>query len=334
MRTASIRLTGHPDHACDCVAEAIVDEYARRDPESRLRLSVNGGRGALFISGDVLSQADFDVSALVKRTLGSLGITDDIESFVSLEPVVSERVAAMRLLPESAVTVTGYATNETESLVPETVELAKRVGKTLQEKRDGDTDWYWLGPDSEVTVFADKISPSRVVIMIEHGNESLEKVRTLIKDELKFISSNVRIDVNPTGARERRGIAQMIGMSGKNFSSYGSLIPSMHSVIGHDLLSAEKAGAWLARHAARKIVQNGSRAALVQAVYLPGEKSPVIITARDEQGKDQSALLKKEDLHLDRAMKDWWRNGLNLDAARWGFAGESGLPWEEHKENF
>src|SRR5690349_18557812 len=105
MRTALKRLPGHPDEACDLVAEAIVDEYMRRDPASRVRVSVSGGRGVMFVAGDVLSQADFDVSALVKRTLGSLGITDDVEPFVSLEPVTSERVAAMHLATEVPFTV-------------------------------------------------------------------------------------------------------------------------------------------------------------------------------------------------------------------------------------
>src|SRR5512147_2353597 len=103
MQTATSRLSGHPDHACDLVAEAIVDEYLRRDPTSRVRLSVSGGRGVLFIAGDVCSQADFDVSAIVKRTVGSLGVTDDLEAFVSLEPVPSERVSAFKLSTESPI---------------------------------------------------------------------------------------------------------------------------------------------------------------------------------------------------------------------------------------
>jgi len=42
-----------------------------------------------------------------------------------------------------------------------------------------------------------------------------------------------------------------------------------------------------------------------------------------------SADINLDDLSLDRVMRDWWRTGLNLDAARWGFAGQAGLPWEE-----
>ena len=91
MNPARIRLPGHPDAACDMVAEAIVDEYMRRDPDTRIALSVIGGRGALFVAGDVISAADFDVAQIIQRTLGTIGIGTELEPFVSLEPVVGER---------------------------------------------------------------------------------------------------------------------------------------------------------------------------------------------------------------------------------------------------
>jgi hypothetical protein len=97
--------------------------------------------------------------------------------------------------------------------------------------------------------------------------------------------------------------------------------------IGQDILQPEKAGAWLARAAARKLVTQGARAALVQAVYAPGEYLPVSLRARDERGQDLSRAIALESMSLER-VKGWWRPNLNLDAARWGFAGAAGFPWE------
>lgn len=93
MRSALARLPGHPDAVCDLVAETVVDEYLRRDPATRIRLSVAGGRGAIFVSGDVMSTADFDVSAVIRRSIGALGVMADMEPFISLDPVGSEQSA-------------------------------------------------------------------------------------------------------------------------------------------------------------------------------------------------------------------------------------------------
>src|SRR5579859_6780199 len=120
MRSARIKLPGHPDSVCDIVAEALVDEYLRRDPQTRIDVSVSGGHGALFIAGDVASSADFDAAALVSRTLGSLGVMDEVEPFVSLEAVVAEQLPSFSCGAELPVTVVGYATSETPELVPTT----------------------------------------------------------------------------------------------------------------------------------------------------------------------------------------------------------------------
>lgn len=329
MRTATVRLPGHPDQICDLVAEAIVDEYLRRDPDARVRLAVHGGRGALFISGDVLSSADYDVSDLIKRTLGVFGVTEEIEIFVSLEAVSADRIATVRLSSESPVIVTGYATSETPEKLPETVGLARQMAKRLHEKRELDPEWFWLGPDAEVMVIAEGARPSRVILTIEHGNESLESVRDRATSEFRAITNHLPISVNIAGACEKRGLARMSGASGRGPSVYGSLISFLPSLIGLDHQCAEKAGSWLVRRAALGLLGRGAAAPLVQAVYLPGDFKPAYIKAREANGRDLSAEITPAELSLDRVRKEWWRPGLNLDAARWGFAGEPGLPWEE-----
>lgn len=305
-----------------------MDEYLRRDPASRVRLSVTGGRGVMFVAGDVLSHADFDVSALVKRTLGSFGITDEIEPFVALEGVTSERTGVFRLSNESPVTVTGYATSETENLLPQTVAAAHRLARLLQEARERDPEWFWLGPDAEVTVIAKQAKPHLAVINVEQGGEPLEKVRAKIAEKLKTILDGMALEVNRAGVCERRGLGEASGASGRTPGAYGSMIPSRPGMIGCDPTAAEKAGVWLARAAAIRLVRGGVKAALVQATYLPGEVRPSIVQARDERGQDLAAKLPADSLLLEKVIKEWWRPGLNVDAAYWGLAGDRALPWE------
>lgn len=323
MNSARIRLPGHPDAACDLVAEAIVDEYARRDPSARLALSVTGGRGALFVSGDVKSSADFDVGQVIGRALGALGIASGIEPFVSLEHVVGERAALFVQGAESPIVVTGYATDETPDMVPRSCELARRIARMLEEKRTTDEDWFWLGADGEVFV-GDRIS-----IRVEHGSKPLSDVRDEITRLVAEIAEGKGVRVNELGADESRGLANVMGASGREIHPYGFFLPSTPSGIGFDPSRPEKAGAWLVRRAARDLVRRGARAALVRATYAPGERMPSRISARDEKGKDASNGIARDALVLDRAVTEWQRPNLSADAARWGFAGTPGLPWEE-----
>ena len=327
MSLARIRLPGHPDALCDLVAEAIVDEYARRDPAARLRISVMGGRGALFIAGDVMSQADFDVAMLIRRTVGSLGVIAEIEPFIALETVGAERASSFGAGIESPVAVVGYATVETEERVPIACSIARRLAKALHDRRSSDENWFWLGSDAEVVVECIQ-KELRVSLCVEHGTTSLEEVRKELTAFVHTLYPMALVHVNEVGAVDVRGIAQVMGASGRWNEPYGSAIPSGPSGVGLDLYRAEKSGAWLARAAARALVNGGAKAAMVRAVYRPGERLPATIVARDERGKDLSSLIDPTSMSLDRAARDWVRPNLHTDAARWGFAGEFGLPWE------
>ena len=323
MNPARIRLPGHPDAACDMVAEAIVDEYMRRDPDTRIALSVIGGRGALFVAGDVISAADFDVAQIIQRTLGTIGIGTELEPFVSLEPVVGERATLFRNGAEAPVVVIGYATRETEEMIPTSLVLAKTIVKELDLRRRTDEVWFWLGADGEVHV------GERISIRVEHSAKPIEDVRREISALVEKIAPRHDVRVNELGSDEVRGIGNVMGASGRDIHPYGSALPSTPSSIGLDISRAEKAGAWLARAAARNLVTRGAQAALVRVTYLPGERMPAHLEARDEKGRDLSRELARESLALDRVTHEWRCSNLCADASRWGFAGELDLPWEE-----
>lgn len=328
MNSARVRLPGHPDAVCDLVAEAIVDEYTRRDPATRIAVNVMGGRGALFVAGDVCSTADFDVSQVISRTLGSLGVLSEHEPFIAIEPVAAERASVFGNGVESPVTVTGYATQETVEMVPHAVSLARRIAKALENKRHSDERWFWLGADGEVFVRAtDK--DAAVSIRVEHGSCALAEVRAAIEELARSIDPKLTIRINEFGADEARGLENVMGASGRETAPYGYALPACPMFLGKDIVQFEKAGSWLARAAARDLVSRGARAALVTSLYAPGDRVPTVIRARDERGKDLHRDIRPESLSLDRVRSDWWRPNLCVDAARWGFAGEAGMPWEE-----
>ncbi len=330
MQSAKSFLSGYPDKICDLVVEAIIDEYLKRDPETRAQIQVMGGRGALFIAGDVKSKADFDVSTLVRRTLGALSVMCEIEPFISIELVSPEHSAVFGNGPQMPVALSGYATSETAAMVGMAVDTSRRIARLLDDNRRHDENWFWLGPDGEVMMERLNNDSTTIFIRVEHGSKPLSEARKKIFAAMAgSITKDMDVQINESGECESRGLAERMGASGKDVSPYGSALPAVYLGTGLDPKRPEKGGAWLARQAARSLVKRGAKAALVQAVYLPGEFTPSVVQARDERGRDLSKEIDRKKLSLERVMLEWWRPNLNFDAARWGFAGTAGLPWEE-----
>lgn len=331
MRSATVRLPGHPDAICDLLAEVVVDEYLRRDPESQVRCHVHGGAGALFVSGNVMSSADYDVSRVIQNALGRLGITESHEIFVALEVKGVDARGGSVPFKRGPVTVAGAAFAETPERIPETVSVARRAAKWLEEKRTSDPEWFWLGPDGDVTVIADKRAPSRLHVEVEHGARGLDDVRARIREGVRTaIGAELSVSVNAHGTRETRGLAVCSGASGQAQDPYGSLMPGMPNAIGSDPRAPEKAGTWLARHAARTLLDKyGGDAVFLRALYEPGQSGPSVVRAVVNGRSDpKPAEEARSMMNLSIVMRDWWQHGLNADAVQWGFAGEPGLPWE------
>jgi len=327
MRVGRTLSPGHPDRACDLIAETIVDEYLRRDPASILRVHVTGGRGALFVTGVVSSKADFDVGATAVRTAGMLGVRSPIEPFVALEPVGSAMLThAMRT--SRPIVVSGYATRESPEGIPATMSLSRQIAKRIEDLRAHDPEWFWLEPGFDVSVTEATPGSYAVVISCGHGTHDLGEVRAQMANALAPIVGDADMQINQDGAQSSAGLDHDIGASGQPDEPYGSAIAVHASAIGVDPTHPRKYGAWLARALARRALErSAARAVLVQAVYIPGEVEPVSVRVRDESGK---SLLQPDDVQRLRydALVPQFRHGLSADAARWGFAGESGLPWE------
>lgn len=330
MRFARQALPGEPNKLCDLIAAGIVDEYLRRDPETRIRCAVTGGHGAIFVSGELLSSADFDVAQLVTRLLASYGMYDGIEPFVALEPVPSEAIGAFREPCSEPTMVFGYATRETDTRMPLAMRLANDAAQLLEHRRTSDQDWFWLGPAGSVTV-SGGTDLEEITALIDHGTQDLSMVRAVVAEELAHMSlpATISIQVNPLGPRGNSGLDSAIGHSGTPVFPYGQTMPAAHNPASRDPRHVTVAGQCLARHAASLLLrETDARAAMVQLLYSPGGMTPSRIGARDEKGRDLTSACEKLDLHLERATQSWRRPGLMTDMVKWGLAGQMNLPWE------
>lgn len=328
MSAATVFGPGHPDQACDLVVAAVVEEYLRRDPESHVNIRACGGKGALFLAGEVSSVADFDVSSVVKQALANCGVLGTIESFIAFEPMAAAWTKALG--NREPITVQGYATNETSELLPAPVVLARTLACALEEKRTNDQDWFWLGADYEVTVLTVVNVKPLALIRAEHlDSYSLEQVRARIQALCTPLFMNGEIRVNPGGEEIQAGLAHRIGSSGRNSFNNYARTAVVASGVGLSLRHPKNAGAAACRSIARRLVKAGyGKAIVVRATWLPLETRPSFVRAWSDVGKDLSHEIQESELDLTRLPPAWSAPELATALVRQGTDSSIRLPWD------
>ncbi|MBU2566482.1 hypothetical protein KKG46_02885 [Patescibacteria group bacterium] len=328
MRYAYQPLPGEPNQLCNIIAASIIDEYERRDTTTAIRCSVNGGHGALFVSGQVLSQADFDVTALVKRVLSSNDIHEGIEPFIAIEPIASENVGTARQACDKPVVAFGYATKETPEFLPLPVVIARNVAKWLSEKRQNDPEWFWLGASGWVTCGSKDSAPDQLMIKIDHGNQEIALARRAIINSLvkEGITNIKNVEINPLGESKSENLVKSLGQSSTLSQAYGNFLPAVANFSGKQSWHAEVLGRVIARDLAIELLKNNkSQAIMTRLLYTPGQTKPAQIWCKDERGNDLSSQIHITDLDLENAKSEKALSGKLTEMLRWGLQESSAL---------
>lgn len=335
---------GNPDKLCDQIADAIVDEYLRRDRQARVDVNVLGSHGMMMIGGEVTSTADFDVGSLAKQVYAEIGYRDDIEVFVNIEAQSTEMKRVHNGVTDNMV-VNGFATNETRELLPRAVVYAHNLARRLDDLRRTDPAFSWLKPDGKIQLTMDGTRVTAVTVLASH-HVSIDEhdVKTALLERLLVPivgEEGVAMYINPVGTFIDAGFRSDSGASGRKMTvdTYGGLIPQGDkSISGKDPLRVDRAGAYMARFAARYLIEQGlASSAMVSLVYSMGRAEPVHLSAAGMGEKsrgakmDLTALLKKTFDFRPEAIAE----RLNLfqpvyrATATYGHFGRVGFPWEE-----
>ncbi len=317
MSYAIERGPGHADNACDYVAASVAEEFLRRDPASLMDVRVAGGHGALFVAAEAHTTADFDVSACVRRALASVDPGLTLEPFVALE--------AKRAPHRSeAVNVFGYATSETSSGLPASMDAARTLVRMIERLRRLDAEWFWLAPDYEVSVHE-----GQTLVRAAHApSVSLEDARKKLTDALAPHTVGELL-INVAGADTRAGLMGRTGSSGRAHQAFGAKLPSNVSGVGREISAPENLGRWLARAAARELVAAGlGKAVMVHLYYRPLESRPAFIVARNERGERLDGRLNRERFDLAVPAAGFADPRLLTAELRHVFDGAEVLPWE------
>jgi len=295
---------GHPDKVCDQISDAILDEFLKQDPESRVAVETLTTTGIVVVAGEVTSRAKFDVQDVVRKTLREIGYDDPQYGFdadscsvlVSLHSQssdISQGVSSSENKEQGAGDqglMFGYATNETEEMMPMPIMLAHKLTKRLAEVRKSKL-LPWVRPDgkSQVTVEYEDGKPKRletIVIATQHSpevnNDQIKKeiIEKVVKPVCgKYWNDKIKIHVNPTGRFVIGGPPGDAGLTGRKIivDSYGGM--GRHgggAFSGKDPSKVDRSACYMCRYIAKNIVAAGlAERCEVQVAYAIGVAEPV-----------------------------------------------------------
>ncbi|MGB7679512.1 MAG: S-adenosylmethionine synthetase N-terminal domain-containing protein, partial [Nitrososphaeraceae archaeon] len=180
---------GHPDKICDQISDAILDEFLMRDPDSRIAVESMTTTGLVFVAGEVTSRGRIDIQQIVRNTIRDIGYDKSeygfdcdscsvLESLHEQSPDISIGVTPNGFKEQGAGDqglMFGYATDETQELMPLPIAMAHRLSMTLSEVRRN-KKLGWIRPDgkSQVSVTYEDFKPKRidtVVVSTQHSPE-------------------------------------------------------------------------------------------------------------------------------------------------------------------
>jgi S-adenosylmethionine synthetase len=298
---------GHPDKVCDNISDAFLDEYLKQDPNSRVAIETMVTTDFVVVSGEVTSKAVFDKKAqeeLVRKTIREIGYDDKELMFDadtckvdlrlhSQSPDISQGVTATEEKEQGAGDqglMFGYATNETEELMPMPILLAHKLIQKLSEVRRNKT-LPWVRPDgkSQVSVKYEDDKPTKietVVISTQHAPEiSQEEISNEIIDKvIKPVLGNlwndeIKIHINPTGKFVIGGPHGDAGLTGRKIivDTYGGF--GRHgggAFSGKDPSKVDRSACYMCRYIAKNIVAaKFADRCEVQLAYAIGVAEPV-----------------------------------------------------------
>lgn len=298
---------GHPDKICDNISDAFLDEYLKQDPNSRVAVETMVTTDFVAVSGEVTSKADFDQKdqeELVRKTIRDIGYDNKDLMFDadtcqvnlrlhSQSPDISQGVTATKEKEQGAGDqglMFGYATNETEELMPMPILLAHKLIQKLSEVRKNKT-LPWVRPDgkSQVSIRYKDNKPTKietVVVSTQHAPEisqeeiSREITEKVIKPVLGNLWNNeIKIHINPTGKFVIGGPHGDAGLTGRKIivDTYGGF--GRHgggAFSGKDPSKVDRSACYMSRYIAKNLVASGlADRCEVQLAYAIGVAEPV-----------------------------------------------------------
>jgi len=356
---------GHPDKICDQVSDAIVDACLSGDPRSKVAVETMVKDNAMFIVGEVTTEASFDGETIARGVVRDIGYTDARLGFEADSCRI--HVALSKQSPDIARGVEragnasmlgagdqgmmfGYATGETDVCMPLPITLAHRLARRLTEARKSGT-LSFLRPDgkTQVTVEYEDGVPTRVptIVVSAQHTETIEGEalkEAIVEEVIKAVVPapllrETTFLINPTGRFVIGGPMGDSGLTGRKIivDTYGGAARHGGGCFsGKDPTKVDRSGAYAARQAAKSVIAAGlAERCEVQVAYAIGIAEPVSVFL-ETFGSGSVA----DDLLAQRVFETFdFRPGAIIErldlrrpiyrpTAAYGHFGRDEFPWE------
>ena len=309
---------GHPDKVADQISDALLDNFLAQDPNSKVACETLVTTGLTVLSGEVTTDAYIDVQKIAREVILKIGYNKSeykfdgdscgvISTIHEQSPDINQGVVEGKGLNKEQGAgdqgmMFGYATNETENLMPLALDISHKILIELADIRKKGVEMTYLRPDSKSQVtleYHDNHTPKRIsdiVVSTQHDDFADEKpmqeqidkdVREIliprIKEQLsdvnKALFGSEKYHVNPTGKFVIGGPHGDTGLTGRKIivDTYGG--KGAHgggAFSGKDPSKVDRSAAYATRHIAKNLVAAGvAERILVQVSYAIGVAEPM-----------------------------------------------------------
>ena len=366
---------GHPDKVADQISDAVLDAIIEKDPEARVACETMVTTGLILIAGEITTSCYVDLKKIARQTVKEIGYTRAKYGFdgetCAVLTAIDEQSGDIALGVDHSLEekegksksdlgagdqglMFGYASNETEELMPLPIMLSHKLARRLAEVRKNGPLKY-LRPDgkTQVTVAYEDDHPlyvDKVLVSSQHhpkvSQEQIKEEITkhVIKEVIDsdLLSAETEILVNPTGRFVIGGPNGDTGLTGRKIivDTYGGTAHHGGGAFsGKDPTKVDRSASYAARYIAKNIVaaELADRCE-VQIAYAIGVAKPLSVmvdtfgTAKISEDKLEEIVKKEFDLRPAQIIKNLkLRKPIYKQVAAYGHFGRHDLelPWEK-----
>jgi S-adenosylmethionine synthetase len=302
---------GHPDKIADQISDAILDAMLEKDPESRVAVETLIKTGLVLVAGEVRTNSWVDIEELVRKVITDIGYTSsdmgfDGASCAILNAIGKQSSDIAMGVDESADSnkeqgagdqglMFGYASNETESLMPAPIHYAHRLmQQQAKVRKDGTLPWLRPDAKSQLTFRygsdGKPLSIDAVVVSTQHSADiDLESLRTAVMEHIirpvipaHWLTEDTQYHINPTGNFVIGGPVGDCGLTGRKIivDTYGGMARHGGGAFsGKDPSKVDRSAAYAGRYVAKNIVAAGlAERCEIQISYAIGVAEPTSIS--------------------------------------------------------